>query len=139
MVGKIGQALGELKGLTLAVLGLSFKPNTDDIRRGAGSVHHRATHQRKGHSIRAYDPVAMENTKRGPPGYNVLCRCGCLMTPARRPMPWSSSRNGTSSATSTRTGSASLPRQPCFFDLRNIYEPERMRARGFRYVAVGRG
>ncbi len=135
VVGKIGQSLGELRGLTLAVLGLSFKPNTDDIREApALSIIEQLT--REGALIRAYDPVAMENTKAVLPDIMYCADAYDACTSADAVVivtEWNQFRNLDLDRV------LSLLRQPCFFDLRNIYDPERMKARGFRYVAVGRG
>ncbi len=134
MVAKIQCAVGDLSGATLACLGLSFKPNTDDIRE-APAVSILSALQKLGASIRAYDPAAMGHAKDALPGV-VLCGdpyeaiTGCdavvLMT------EWNQFRNLDMERVKT------LLRRPVFLDLRNVYDPHRMRELGFSYVGVGR-
>lgn len=134
MVTKIQRAVGNVSGTTLACLGLSFKPNTDDIRE-APALSILPALQKLGASIRAYDPAAMGHAQAALPGV-VLCSdpyeaiTGCdaviLMT------EWNQFRNLDMERVKT------LLRRPTFIDLRNVYDPHRMRELGLTYVGVGR-
>jgi UDPglucose 6-dehydrogenase len=135
MVEKIEDAMGTLKGKKIAVLGLSFKPNTDDVRE-APALFIIESLVKKGTKIKAYDPVAMEtaravlprNVKFAKDAYEA-CRGANAVAIVTE---WNEFRN------------LDLPEifklleEPFFFDLRNIYEPARMRELGFKYHSVGR-
>ncbi|MBI3608317.1 MAG: UDP-glucose/GDP-mannose dehydrogenase family protein [Nitrospirae bacterium] len=134
MVDKIKATVGELKGTTLACLGLAFKPNTDDIRE-APALFILPALQALGVTIRAYDPAAMGEAKKVMAGlvtcadpYDAMQGADgvILMT------EWNQFRNLDLDRVKT------LLRRPIFIDLRNVYEPKRMREQGFTYVAVGR-
>jgi len=134
MVEKAAAAVGEVKGKTLAVLGLAFKPNTDDIREAPALDLIRGLLER-GARIRAFDPAAMPNAARVLPAveyckdaYDAAAGADGVVLVTE----WNQFRN------------LDLPRlkaalrQPVFVDLRNVYEPRRMRELGFRYAGVGR-
>lgn len=135
MVEKIKDVLdGDVKGKTLAVLGLSFKPNTDDMR-DAPSVDIINELVSMGAIVRAYDPVAMGEAKKVLPGIDYCegpydCAEGAdalvIMTEWNqfRIMDLQKLRHTLKS--------------PVIIDLRNVYEPSRMRDEGFRHVCVGR-
>jgi UDPglucose 6-dehydrogenase len=134
MVAKIKAAVGDLAGTTLACLGLAFKPNTDDIR-DAPALTILAALQKLGATIRGYDPAAMPEAKKAIAGlvdcadaYDAMKGCDgvILMT------EWNQFRNLDLDRVKT------LLRRPIFIDLRNVYEPKRMRDLGFSYVGVGR-
>jgi UDPglucose 6-dehydrogenase len=134
MVEKIGAAVGGLKGKTVAMLGLSFKPNTNDLRESP-AVAIAEKLMAEGCAVRVYDPAALEE------GMKMLPR----MTPCSDPYEtatgadalvllteWNEFRN-----LDLEKLKASL-REPRFVDLRNVYEPERMIAAGFHYYSIGR-
>lgn len=141
MVEKIIKAVGKPEGKTLAVLGLSFKPNTNDIRESPAIAITQAL-LRSGARLRAYDPAAMEEAKKvfsasgGSEKGIIFCNDaydaakGCdgliLMT------EWNQFRN----LDLERIKEAL--KQPVFIDLRNVYEPAKMSELGFKYTAVGR-
>ncbi len=134
MVERIKQSMGDLKGKTLAVLGLSFKPNTDDIR-DAPSVPIIKTLLKEGAKIRAYDPVSMEEAGKILPEikyckdpYNTLKGADALIIMTE----WNQFRN------LELDKIKALLNSPFFFDLRNIYDPQKMREKGFQYYSVGR-
>jgi UDPglucose 6-dehydrogenase len=134
MVERIKQSMGDLKGKTIAVLGLSFKPNTDDIR-DAPSVPIIKTLLKEGAKIRAYDPVSMEEAEKIMPEikyckdpYNTLKGADALIIMTE----WNQFRN------LELDKIKALLNSPLFFDLRNIYDPQRMREKGFQYYSVGR-
>ena len=134
MVQKVRDLVGPLSGRKLGVLGLSFKPNTNDIRESPSIRIIRAL-LGEGARIRAYDPVAMPETERlllsiefGTDAYDAARDCDALVLATE----WNQFRN------------LDLPRlrammkAPVFIDLRNVYEREEMQRLGFRYGAVGR-
>ena len=135
MVEKIRAAMGgHLRGKRVGILGLSFKPNTDDLR-DAPSLDIIRQLQQDGAHIQVFDPAAMEeahkllptitlcaNSYEAASGADVLV----LMT------EWNQFRN-----LDLERIKAGL-RCPVFVDLRNVYEPARMAALGFRYTSVGR-
>jgi UDPglucose 6-dehydrogenase len=135
MVEKIERALGgSLAGRTIAMLGLSFKPETDDVRDAPALDVTRALEQR-GATVRAYDPVAMANAAREVPGL-VVCKSeyeACENADALVLMTeWNQFRM------LDLARIKGLLREPVVIDLRNVYEPAAMRRAGFRYEGVGR-
>lgn len=134
MVSKITEVLGEIKGATVGMLGLSFKPNTNDLREAPALTIAQALLDR-GIKVRAYDPAALEEGSRLLNGL-VPCRSSyeaaegadalVLMT------EWNEFRN------LDFTKLKSLMRQTVLVDLRNIYEPSRVASYGFRHISVGR-
>lgn len=134
MVQKIRDEMGSLKNKTLAVLGLAFKPNTDDIR-DAPALTIIQSLQKEGAKIRAYDPVAMKEAARQIPkmkcckdAYDAMKGADAVVLITE----WNQFRNLDLARIIT------LLREPFFFDLRNVYDPQKMRAKGFRYFSVGR-
>ncbi|HEY8494493.1 MAG TPA: UDP-glucose/GDP-mannose dehydrogenase family protein [Myxococcota bacterium] len=135
MVDKIVQALdGELEGKCIAVLGLSFKPETDDMRE-APSVDIIRALLARGARVRAFDPVAMENAAALLPEVE-MCRDAYEPCDGADALVIVTEWNQFRMLDLERI--MKLLRQPVMLDLRNIYEPEAMRRRGFRYVSVGR-
>jgi UDPglucose 6-dehydrogenase len=135
MVEKIEKALGgEVSGKTVGVLGLSFKPETDDMR-DAPAVDILRGLRGRGAIVRAFDPVAMPNAAKFLPEvtmckdeYEAIEHADCLVLITE----WNQFRMLDLDRVK------SLMRQPIVVDLRNVYEPEPMRAAGFVYVCVGR-
>jgi UDPglucose 6-dehydrogenase len=136
MVDKVRAACGgSVAGLTLGVLGLSFKPETDDMREAAAIpiLHGLAA---EGAVIRAFDPVAADNARELLPAsvdycsdaYDAASGADCLIILTE----WNQFR----SLDLERLRSAM--RRPLVVDLRNVYEPEKVRAVGFEYESVGR-
>ena len=134
MVEKIRDAVGGLKGKTLAFLGLSFKPNTNDLREAPALAIGKEL-VGEGATIRAYDPEALTEA--------------CQMMPELKPCQdtyhaaegadalvimteWNVFRNLDFEKLK------SAMRAPLLIDLRNVYDPERVTAAGFRHVSVGR-
>ena len=134
MVEKIEKEVGSLQGKQLGMLGLSFKPNTDDMRE-APSVAIIRSLQERGAKIIAYDPAAMEEAKKvlkevayaaDPYGVAEGSDAIILMT------EWNPFRNLDLDQIKKKLKS------PIFIDLRNVYEPKKMTALGFRDTSVGR-
>ncbi len=134
MVEKIRKALGGLQGKTVALLGLSFKPNTDDLREApALTIAERLMEE--GCVVRAYDPASLQGALELLPkivpctdAYHAAEGADALVLVTE----WNQFRN-----LDLARIKAAL-RQPLFIDLRNVYEPARMESLGFWYVAVGR-
>jgi UDPglucose 6-dehydrogenase len=126
---------GDLKGKVIGLLGLSFKPNTDDMR-DAPSITIAQKLQAEGAIIRAYDPVAMDAAKPLLPGVEMMND------------PYTLAEGSDALAVVTEWNEFKqldkgrihdLMRQPIFYDGRNIYEPDEMAKYGFIYRGVGRG
>ncbi|MGI9068478.1 MAG: UDP-glucose dehydrogenase family protein [Pyrinomonadaceae bacterium] len=134
MLPKIEKLVGSLEGTTIAVLGLAFKPETNDMRE-APSIEIIAGLLRSGAMVRAYDPVAMLEAAEILPEVNYADDEYAAVTNADALVfvtEWNQFR-----ALDMRR-IRDLMRSPRIADLRNIYEPEDMRELGFEYVGVGR-
>jgi UDPglucose 6-dehydrogenase len=126
---------GSVRGKSVAVLGLTFKPNTDDMR-DAPALALIAALQDQGASVRAYDPEGMEQAKpllqdvafaRDP--YDCAKGADVLVIVTE----WDAFR------ALDLTRLKSLMTAPVMVDLRNVYKPEDMRKQGWTYASVGRG
>ena len=135
MVEKIASALGgDLRGATIGILGLTFKPNTDDMRESPTIPVIRGL-QERGAEIQGYDPAGMEQAKQYVPDiaykkdlYAVAEGADALILATE----WNQFR------TINWERVKKLLRRPIVVDLRNIYNPQRMQASGFHYTSVGR-
>jgi UDPglucose 6-dehydrogenase len=135
MIDKIAAAAGPLAGRTAAVLGLSFKPETDDIRESPALAVVQDL-KAAGAAVRAFDPAAMPNTRALHPdlhyaddAYAAADGADFLVLATE----WNEFR------------ALDLPRlsrllkSRTMVDLRNVYDPKEMKAAGWKYVGVGRG
>jgi UDPglucose 6-dehydrogenase len=125
---------GDVAGKTIGVLGLSFKPNTDDIRE-APALSIIAALQEQGAKIKAYDPVAI------PAAQQVLhdveyCSDAYATCAGSDALVLVTEWNQFRGLDLERV--RSLLQTPVVVDLRNVYEPDTMKRLGFRYAAVGR-
>jgi UDPglucose 6-dehydrogenase len=135
MVDKIVAALdGEVEGKSVAVLGLSFKPETDDIRE-APAIEIIQGLQERGATIRAYDPAAMAEAGRLVPAM-VLCKDAYEAVTDADVMVIVTEWNEFRMLDFGRA--KALMSEPRLVDLRNIYDAGRMAAEGFQYSSVGR-
>jgi UDPglucose 6-dehydrogenase len=134
-VGLMTRVLGSLDGRTLAVLGLAFKPNTDDMRE-AKSIEVIEQVLKLGATVRAYDPVAMDVARGVLPASVTYCES-----------PYEAATGADAVALVTEWNEfkflnlerlRGVMRRPVVFDGRNLWEPERMRRLGFEYHSVGR-
>jgi UDPglucose 6-dehydrogenase len=134
-VEMITKALGPLDDRVIAVLGLAFKPNTDDMRE-AKSIEVVGRLVELGAIVRAYDPVAFPNARTMLPSSIVYCDS-----------PYAAAAGADAVAVITEWNEFKLlnlerlrgvMRRPVVFDGRNIWEPERMRRLGFEYHSIGR-
>jgi UDPglucose 6-dehydrogenase len=125
---------GTLMGKTVAVLGLSFKPNTNDIRESpAIDIARRLLEE--GASVRAYDPVAMEDARRELPQVQ-FCEDPYDAAAGADALVFLTEWNQFRMLEMRRI--KDLMTSPILLDLRNIYEPDQMRDLGFEYIGVGR-
>jgi len=134
MLKKIAGLVGELRGKTVAVLGLAFKPETDDMRE-APSIDIIRNLIERGAKVKAYDPVAEAEAMKVLPDityaddeYAAVADADALVFVTE----WNQFR------ALDMKRIRDLMKSPKIADLRNIYEPEDMRELGFQYVGVGR-
>ena len=135
MADRVARALGgELAGKTVALLGLTFKPNTDDMRDSPALDVVPALISR-GATVQAFDPEGMDEAARlldgvafkdGP--YEAVAGADVVVILTE----WNQFRALDLDRVKL------LMRQPVMVDLRNVYRPEDMRARGFAYTSIGR-
>ncbi len=125
---------GNVSGKTIAILGVTFKPNTDDMRDSV-SLDVIPALQKAGAQVRAYDPAGMKEAEKLLPdvswckdAYDTMqgAEAAVLLT------EWNEFR--ALDLTRVKT----LLKRPIMVDLRNIYRPDEMKAAGFVYVSVGR-
>jgi UDPglucose 6-dehydrogenase len=136
MAEKIVRACGgDVEGRVIAILGLTFKPNTDDIREAPSLAIIEAL-QARGARVRAHDPQGMEaarsvlaNVEFGQSPYEIAEGADALVIVTE----WDAFR-----ALDLARIAAAM-RSPVFVDLRNIYKPEEVERHGFSYTGVGRG
>ncbi|AJZ89788.1 UDP-glucose/GDP-mannose dehydrogenase family protein [Cedecea neteri] len=128
----------DLKGKTFALWGLSFKPNTDDMREASSRVLIEALWER-GAQVQAYDPEAMDETQRIY-GHRSDLR---LMGTKEAALQGADALVVCTEWQSFKAPDFDLMKkslkQPVIFDGRNLYDPERLNKRGFVYYAIGRG
>jgi len=134
MVEKIRAVAGDLKGAVVGLLGLSFKPNTDDLRESA-SILIAETLRREGATVRAYDPVGIPGAKAQKLDV-VFCENEYDAAAGTDVLVLATEWNQFRSLDFERL--KKTMRKPLLVDLRNVYEPSEVQARGFRYVGVGR-
>jgi len=130
----IRNVVGELKGRKIGILGLSFKPKTNDIRE-APALYLLENLLKEGVEVQAYDPVAMNDMKAVFPNvgyrkdpYGAASGVDALVLVTE----WNEFRNLDLKKVKSLMG------EPNFFDLRNVYDPQKMKETGFRYFCVGR-
>lgn len=138
LAAKMTDYFGSLAGRTIALWGLAFKPNTDDMREAPSRTLMEAIWAAGGH-IRAYDPQALDETARlyGARPDLVLCQT-----------PDETVQDADALAVVTEWNEFRSPdfdaikaalRHPVVFDGRNLYDPATLRERGLDHVAIGRG
>jgi UDPglucose 6-dehydrogenase len=134
VVRKARKILGDMRGKKVAILGLAFKPNTDDMR-DAPSLFIMELLKKEGAQISAYDPEAMENTKKlmdgieyGKDIYDTVRDADLLIVVT----DWNEFKEVDLSKIKD------LMREPNIIDGRNIYDPSVARKLGFSYIGVGR-
>ena len=129
---------GNLEGKTIALWGLSFKPKTDDMRDAPSRVLMEALWQ-AGASVRAYDPEAMEETRRLYPEADDLALCKTAMEAVAGAdalaivTEWQEFRSPDFPVLKQELTDAVI------FDGRNLYDPDMVESLGLRYYGIGRG
>lgn len=134
MIGKVESVAGEVKGKRVAVLGIAFKPETDDIRESA-SLRLIADLKSRGATVVAFDPAAMENAKKELSGVEFAedvyaCVEGADVLVLAT--DWNQFRK----LDLDRLGSTMKAKN--FVDFRNLYEPKEMKKLGWNYSGLGR-
>jgi UDPglucose 6-dehydrogenase len=135
MARKVTALAGELRGKTVAVLGLTFKPNTDDMRESP-SIPLITALQDLGATVRAYDPAGMAQAKEMLKGVTFCDNeydCARGVSALVIVTEWEQFR---------ALDFARLKKdmaEPVLVDLRNVYRPDEMARHGFKYESVGRG
>ncbi len=135
-VEKLEALLGDLKGKTIAVLGLTFKPNTSDVRESPSLKIIPALLKAQAR-VKAYDPAGMEEFKRTAPDLTVeYCES-----------PESCAENADALLILTEWNEfrfldlkkiKNIMKTPVLVDMRNIYDPDVVKKLGFRYSGIGR-
>jgi UDPglucose 6-dehydrogenase len=135
VVDELRARLGDLSGKSIGILGLAFKPNTDDVR-DAPALDLIRLLQREGARVAAYDPAAADNAARETKGvsfcedaYSVGDDADAIVLVTE----WNEFRHLDPAALKARM------RGNVFIDGRNVYDPAEMRAAGFDYLGMGRG
>jgi len=133
VVDKLSELI-DIKGSTIAIWGIAFKPKTDDIRE-ASSLKIIELLQGMGAKIHAFDPIAMDNAKKElkdieffKTPYETIKDCDALIIVTE----WDEFRNLDKEAIK------SLLKKPIIIDGRNIYSPKDMKSKGFKYKGIGR-
>jgi len=134
MVAKIKEMVGDLGGKKIGILGLSFKPNTNDIRESSSIAIIRGLLEMEA-KVKTFDPAAMEEAKAilpeveyGKDAYDVASGADALVLVTE----WNQFRR------LDLLRIKGLLKEPIFIDLRNVYDPAHMKRLGFRYCGVGR-
>lgn len=134
MVDKIQATVGDVSGKRICILGLTFKPNTDDIRE-APAIFIIEELQKLGAAIQAFDPAGMPNAEQILTGV-TFCENLYEATEKADAMVIATEWNQFRSIQWDKV--QELMNQPLVIDLRNIYDPKYMQEKGFKYTCVGR-
>jgi len=136
VVKKIKSVVGDLPGKTIGVLGITFKPNTDDIR-DSPAVYVIGRLTEEGATVRCYDPAGMDNARDEldnemviycKDSYDTAEGCDALVIMTE----WNQFRKLDIHKLKK------ILKTPLIIDMRNIYDPNGMRTLGMRYISVGR-
>jgi UDPglucose 6-dehydrogenase len=135
MVGKVSEALGgDVKGKVIGVLGLAFKPETDDMR-DSPTIPLINGLQSAGAKIKAYDPQAIDNARKFFENI-AFCHDAYETAEGADALVIATEWNEFRALNLERV--KKLLKNPVIVDLRNVYDPARMKSEGFEYVSVGR-
>jgi UDPglucose 6-dehydrogenase len=135
VIDKLVSELGDLRGRTIGVLGLAFKPNTDDVRESPALDIARTLHA-MGARVCGYDPAAMRSVKRQLPELERCADAESVATDADALLlltEWDEFRDLDLESIRDRM------REPVVIDGRNVFDPELLESLGFRYRGIGRG
>jgi len=134
MAKKVESVIPQIKGKTIGIWGLAFKPRTDDMRE-APSINIINSLLKKGAKIKAFDPIAKETAQKIFTGieycedpYETIRGCDALILCTE----WDEFRE------LDKEKMKSLMKKPLIFDGRNVYDPLEMRQAGFEYYSIGR-
>ncbi len=134
LIKKAKKMLGSLKGKTIGLLGLAFKPNTDDMREAPALVIIKELIE-QGAKVKAFDPIAMKNTEKlvkkiefAENAYDAIKDCDALMLVTE----WNDFKEIDFKRVKT------LLKQPIIIDGRNIYSREKLEKMGFKYTGIGK-
>lgn len=134
VVEKLLKFLPKLKGKTIGLLGLAFKPNTDDVRDAPALLVIEEILKRGGH-IKAYDPEAMNEMRKHFPQITYVAASDDAVKDVDALIiltEWNEFRNMDLNYIKTAM------KKPILIDARNIYEPDLMIQKGFQYDCIGR-
>ena len=135
MIEKIRGLTGDLSGVVVGALGVTFKPNTDDIRDSPAAriIEELAS---KGATVKLYDPAGMDNARKELSGAITYCSDSYEAADGADVLVLLTEWNQFRKLDMARI--KKLLKSPKIADLRNVYEPGAMRAMGFEYISVGR-
>jgi UDPglucose 6-dehydrogenase len=134
-VEKLEKLVGDVRGKTIALLGLAFKPNTDDVRE-APALKIADILREKGAEVRGFDPVAMERVQQVDSKI-TLCSSAWEALEGADAMMLTTEWNEFRKMDLERI--KSVLKEPVMVDCRNVYEPETLTDLGFRHACFGRG
>ena len=144
LFNKVKKHFGDVKGRVIALWGLSFKPNTDDMREAPSLVIIEKL-LREGAKVQAYDPVATNEAKKALS--ETVKDARLLEGVSFKTSPYGALEGADALCLVTEWAEFRAPdfakmkgalKQPVIFDGRNIYSPEAVREKGFKYYAIGR-
>lgn len=135
-VKKIKKIMRKVNGKTVGIWGLSFKPNTDDVRKSPAIDVIKMLHE-SNYAIQAYDPVAMENSKKELSGINIKF-CQNAYQAAQNADLLALITDWPEFAEIDLANVKNLMRHCYFLDGRNQFDPENMDKMGFNYEGIGR-
>jgi UDPglucose 6-dehydrogenase len=134
LLAKVERLVGGLRGKTIGVLGLAFKPNTDDLREAPAMELVEALLER-GATVKAFDPAAMESAAPLLPAVE-MCKDAYAVAEGADALVLMTEWNQFRNLDLERLRGALT--RPVFVDGRNVYDPDRMAGLGFIYEGVGR-
>lgn len=132
---RIEERMVDLAGKTIGILGLAFKPNTDDLRE-AKSIEIIQALQGMGASIRAYDPIAQDGARKILNGNITYCDNAYQVAEGADAIIVVTDWNEFKLLNLDKL--KAVMKQPLIFDGRNIYSPEKMQKTGIEYISIGR-
>jgi UDPglucose 6-dehydrogenase len=136
MIDKIRKLVGTLRGKTIGILGLSFKPNTDDIRESP-AIEIAEILVKRGSKIRAYDPEALGTAKMIFNSNKVIyCKDAYEVAKGSNALVIATEWNQFRMLDMKKI--KKLLKEPILIDLRNVYDPSHIKKLGFLYTSVGR-
>jgi UDPglucose 6-dehydrogenase len=134
VIDRLLERLGDLEGRVIGIIGLAFKPDTDDVRAAPGlEIAQRLV--RMGAWVRVYDPLVEHETFRHPP--HEVAKDIYEAADGAEALVMANSWDGLKSVQLERI--RSLMRRPLVIDGRNVFDPQAMRDKGFEHIALGVG